>query len=79
MWKADPDEVNIIDVRIPEEYIFVGHARDGEEHPAALREYQWDAEKDEPSFEPNAAFVVRVQELLHADRHAPLDVPLRRT
>ena len=26
MWKADPDGVSIIDVRTPEEYIFVGHA-----------------------------------------------------
>ena len=26
MWKADPEAVHIIDVRTPEEYIFVGHA-----------------------------------------------------
>ena len=26
MWKADPDSVTIVDVRTPEEYIFVGHA-----------------------------------------------------
>ena len=26
MWKADPDRISIIDVRTPEEYIFVGHA-----------------------------------------------------
>ena len=25
MWKADPKRVNILDVRTPEEYIFVGH------------------------------------------------------
>ena len=25
MWKADPDRVKIIDVRTPEEFIYVGH------------------------------------------------------
>jgi hypothetical protein len=25
LWKTDPDEVMILDVRIPEEYLFVGH------------------------------------------------------
>ena len=24
-WKAEPDKVKIIDVRTPEEYLFVGH------------------------------------------------------
>ena len=38
MWKVDPDGVKILDVRIPEEYLFVGHPRDGQEHPSPLRE-----------------------------------------
>jgi rhodanese-related sulfurtransferase len=25
MWKADPQQVKIIDVRTPDEYLFVGH------------------------------------------------------
>ena len=24
-WRADPDKVKIVDVRTPEEYLFVGH------------------------------------------------------
>ena len=26
MWQADPERVRILDVRTPEEYVFVGHA-----------------------------------------------------
>ena len=25
MWKTDPKRINILDVRTPEEYVFVGH------------------------------------------------------
>ena len=48
MWKADPDGVNVIDVRTPEEYVFVGHAEMARNIPLAFMKYQWDADKDEP-------------------------------
>jgi len=71
MWKADPDRVNIIDVRTPEEYIFVGHAEMARNIPLAFVEYQWDAEKDEPVVRPNPDFISRVKELF-----APTDTLL---
>ena len=56
MWKADPATVNIIDVRTPEEYIFVGHAAMARNIPLLFIEYQWDTEKDEPKIRPNPDF-----------------------
>ena len=57
MWKADPDGVSIIDVRTPEEYIFVGHAPMARNIPIGFITYTWDAEKDEPGFEVNPQFL----------------------
>ena len=36
MWKADPERVHLIDVRTPEEYVFVGHAEMARNIPLAL-------------------------------------------
>ena len=63
MWKADPTGVNVIDVRTPEEYVFVGHAEMARNIPLAFMEYQWDVDKDEPVVAPNSDFVARVKEL----------------
>jgi rhodanese-related sulfurtransferase len=71
MWKAAPAKVHIIDVRTPEEYVFVGHATMARNIPLVFMRYQWDAEKDEPVVEPNAEFVAKVQA-----RHAPDDTLL---
>ncbi len=71
MWKANPEGVDVIDVRTPEEYVFVGHAEMARNIPLAFMEYQWDAEKDEPVVSPNAGFVSRVKELF-----APTDTLL---
>ena len=38
MWKAAPDEVKILDVRISGGVHLRGPSRDGEEHPPPLRE-----------------------------------------
>jgi rhodanese-related sulfurtransferase len=62
MWKASPDEVHIVDVRTPEEYIFVGHADMAHNIPLLFIRYQWDAEKDEPVVRPNPEFVSAVKE-----------------
>ena len=55
-WEANPSQTNIIDVRIPEEYIFVGHPDMARNIPLLFVEYQWDAEKDEPVVRPNPGF-----------------------
>ena len=36
MWKSNPGQVNILDVRTPEEYIFVGHAEMARNIPSSL-------------------------------------------
>ena len=71
MWKADPDRISIIDVRTPEEYIFVGHAEMARNIPLAFVEYRWDVEKDEPVVRPNRDFISRVTE-----QFAPTDTLL---
>ena len=71
MWKAEPEAVNVVDVRTPEEYIFVGHAEMARNTPLLFIEYQWDADKDEPVVTPNPDFVSRVK-----DAFAPTDTLL---
>ena len=43
-WKAAPDTVMIIDVRTPEEFLFVGHPTMAWKIPVAIQSYEWDAE-----------------------------------
>jgi rhodanese-related sulfurtransferase len=62
MWRAAPDEVKILDVRTPEEYIFVGHPDMAVNIPLLFPKYEWDANKRKYGVEPNADFVADVQE-----------------
>src|SRR5271157_6571695 len=41
-WKADPDKVKVIDVRTPEEYLFVGYPTMAWKVPVAIQIYEWD-------------------------------------
>jgi rhodanese-related sulfurtransferase len=61
-WKADPDGVKILDVRTPEEYVFVGHAEMARNIPYAFFVHAWNAEKNAPVMRPNPDFVERVKE-----------------
>lgn len=45
MWQADPGRVTILDVRPPEEWVFVGHAPMAVNVPVAFMAYVWDEEK----------------------------------
>jgi rhodanese-related sulfurtransferase len=67
-WRDDPDGVSVLDVRTPEEYIFVGHAAMARNVPLVFIKYQWDAEEDEPVPRPNPEFVSHVRQL-----HSPED------
>jgi rhodanese-related sulfurtransferase len=42
-WKADPDKVMILDVRTPEEFLFIGHPAMAWSIPVAAQSYAWDA------------------------------------
>jgi rhodanese-related sulfurtransferase len=62
-WKAEPDKVKIIDVRTPEELLFVGHPAMAWKIPLAAQTYQWDAEKQQFPMKPLPDFVARVSEV----------------
>ena len=62
-WLAAPGQIRIIDVRTPEEYIFVGHAEMARNIPIIFVKYQWNAEKNEPVVTPNPEFLSTVKRL----------------
>jgi len=66
-WKADPDKIKIIDVRTPEEYLFVGHAPMAWKIPLAAQLYEWDAAKGQFPMKPLPDFVSRVSEVAKPD------------
>jgi rhodanese-related sulfurtransferase len=66
-WKAEPDKITIIDVRTPEEYLFVGHPTMAWKIPLAAQTYQWDAEKRQFPMKPLPDFVSRVSEVAKPD------------
>ena len=66
-WKAAPDKIKIIDVRTPEEYLFVGSPEMAWKIPVAVQSYVWDAEKKQFPMKPLLDFVSRVQTIAKPD------------
>jgi rhodanese-related sulfurtransferase len=66
-WQAAPDKVKIIDVRTPEELLFVGHPTMAWKIPIAIQSYQWDAAKGQYPMALAADFVARVGEIVQPD------------
>jgi len=62
-WKAAPSEVKVLDVRTPEEYMFVGHPEMAWNIPFLFTTHQWDEEKQWYALKPNREFVAQVKEL----------------
>jgi len=62
-WKSNPGKVKILDVRTPEEYLFVGHPEMAYHVPFAYQTYQWDAGKHRLPMKPNPDFVSQVKEI----------------
>ena len=62
-WKAEPEQVKVLDVRTPEEYTFVGHAEMAWNIPWLFMTHQWDEEKNRYAMRPNRGFVAQVKEL----------------
>ena len=71
MWKTAPGRVNILDVRTPEEYVFIGHAEMARNIPIVFVKHQWNDDINEFVVEPNPDFVSRVKGLF-----APTDTLL---
>jgi rhodanese-related sulfurtransferase len=66
-WREAPDEVKVIDVRTPEEFLFVGHPEMAWLVPFASQSYVWDAEKKRLPMEPLPDFVLRVRKVAEPD------------
>ena len=62
-WKAGPGKVKILDVRTPEEYLFVGHPAMAWNVPLYLQTYRWDAGKQNLPMKPNPDFISQVKEI----------------
>lgn len=62
LWQADPEGVKLLDVRTPEEWVFVGHAPMAVNVPVAFMAYLWDDAKRGYPWELNPDFVTLVQE-----------------
>lgn len=61
-WKAAPQDVKILDVRTPGEYIFVGHPAMARNVPLLLLQYEWNAQANAPAMKPNPEFVAQVKQ-----------------
>jgi rhodanese-related sulfurtransferase len=62
-WKSDPEAVKIIDVRTPEEFLFVGHPDMAWNIPVVAQTYTWDAQQKQFPMQPLPDFVARAQEV----------------
>jgi rhodanese-related sulfurtransferase len=66
-WRAAPERIMILDVRTPEEFLFVGHATMAWKVPIAAQSYQWDEGKGHFPMRLLADFVSRVQTIAKPD------------
>jgi len=57
IWKNEPKQVNIIDVRTPEEYVFVGHAEMAWNIPIVFTKHKWNPEIDIFAVKSNSDFI----------------------
>jgi rhodanese-related sulfurtransferase len=71
MWKTSPKKVHILDVRTPEEYVFVGHAEMARNIPVLFVKHEWNAETNQFTVEPNPDFIPEAKR-----RFAPSDTIL---
>jgi rhodanese-related sulfurtransferase len=62
-WQAAPEQVKILDVRTPEEFLFVGHPPMAWKIPVAVQSYEWDAEKKEFPMKLLPDFASRVSQV----------------
>ncbi len=61
LWRNAPGKITILDVRTPEEYLFVGHPTMAWKVPVAVQSYVWDDAKGQFPMRPLGDFVSRVQ------------------
>jgi len=61
-WQAAPDKVKLLDVRTPEEFLFVGHPEMAQCIPLGFQSYRWDDQKGYFDLDVNRDFVAQVKE-----------------
>ncbi|MEI7433972.1 MAG: rhodanese-like domain-containing protein [Methanomicrobiales archaeon] len=61
MWRNEPVRVSILDVRTPEEYVFVGHAEMARNIPFLFVTHEWNADMKEFVMVPNPDFLSEVK------------------
>ena len=66
-WQATPDKVKLLDVRTPEEFIFVGHPEMAQCIPLGFQSYRWDEKQGYFDLDVNKQFVPQVQERFDPD------------
>jgi rhodanese-related sulfurtransferase len=66
-WQAAPEKVKILDVRTPEEFLFVGHPDMAWKIPVAIQIYHWDAKEKQFPMKPLPDFVARVSQIAKPD------------
>ena len=62
-WQSAPGKATVLDVRTPEEYLFIGHAQMAWNVPLASQSLEWDAAKKQFPLVPLPDFVARVQKI----------------
>jgi len=67
MWVKDSNKIKIIDVRTPEEYVFIGHAEMAYNIPLFFHTHIWDPSKNHYSMERNVDFMNQVKENFSID------------
>jgi rhodanese-related sulfurtransferase len=67
MWRADPERVKVLDVRMVEEYVFIGHADMAVNIPVAFPKYEWHADRRKYGFEINPDFIDHVKAVFAPD------------
>jgi rhodanese-related sulfurtransferase len=60
MWLADKDNIKILDVRTPEEYVFIGHAPMAQNIPFQLFNYKMAVRNKGPLMKTNPNFIAEV-------------------
>lgn len=66
-WTLWPAKVRIVDVRTPEEFLFIGHPEMAWNVPIALQSWEWDEEKGRFPMKLLPDFVERVKEVFTPD------------
>ena len=62
-WKAEPEKVKLLDVRTPEEYLFLGSPTMAWRIPVAVQSYEWDTGKKQFPIAPLPDFASRVKSI----------------